>query len=232
MKAHLQKHYDTLIDEIVKLEPNLFLTFNFNMQNVSDQYAFDSVRNFDAKISKLMLGRKWIEMPEKRIPFWLAAEHIDGNYHFHVAAHLDEQQKDFCRLVPGSDKKGKKNYTSVLMQLWWQEFVPAGELDLRPVDSPIKAAKYMLKSYEAVNRLEAFDRVVNSNLLRAVKFEPDKTKSSVSAYARKPKFQVVNCRPEDDRQISDWLETHKVTRIIELPQKVSPNKFAERQVTL
>lgn len=85
MKAHLKKHYDTLIDEIVKLEPNLFITFNFNLQNVSDQYAFTCVRHFDAKFSKQTLGRKWIEVPEKRIPFWLAAEHIDGNYHLYVA---------------------------------------------------------------------------------------------------------------------------------------------------
>jgi len=231
MTPDLQKHHTALISAILAIKPNVFLTLAFPYAQ-TDEMAFTALRHFDAKLSKMMLGRKWISMPEKRITFWAAAEHVETNYHFHVAAHLSVEQAKFCNLKPAHDKEGNSIYLSDVLQPLWQDISKGGALDIRPITKPIsgthkdalnavrhglksydpiRVADYMLKSYERALQPEAFDRVVSSGLLRGIRpssVNADTFKKSGSFGAYRPKFQN-RARPSDDAAIAEWKKAHE-----------------------
>ena len=81
---------------IAEHKPNYFVTLTFNDFYRAD-IADEKLKRFGAYWDRRLLGRKWYKKPiEERTLFFAFAEHMDSNFHYHLAVKVrKEHQKNF-----------------------------------------------------------------------------------------------------------------------------------------
>lgn len=133
---------DELIEWLVELDPNLFVTVNFGY-GVRKEDGEPKIKHLLNCIQREALGRNWLKLPPEArfqaVGFW---EHTErwSNPHLHAAV-VAPAPLDSWMLHRGPER--------------WLEIAPRGQLHVVPVRSPERVVSYASKH---IRRGDDFDK--------------------------------------------------------------------------
>ena len=118
-----------IINEIEKLiieqQPNYFVTLAFN--DYQTPYVADrKLKKFSALLDGFYLGRKFYKKPiEERTLFFAFAEHMESNFHYHLAVVVkDEQKPSFEIMADFFWWKIVNNGSTKIISKYSDDFIP------------------------------------------------------------------------------------------------------------
>ena len=145
-----------LADRIQLIDPNLFLTFNFNppQGGISETSRFisegwqltaDAARKkmdtFFCMLLRYTHGRGWYRDPAVLRPLAFGfLENPKSNFHYHVLAKLSDPMLN--AIINRSESA-------------WFKLCPGGQLDWRPIDNLDGAVRYVTKRFYSEAEVEA-----------------------------------------------------------------------------
>jgi hypothetical protein len=116
-----------------------FLTINFNRDFTPKKRQL-LVKGLFRRIDRKLLGRRYMDLIERRADFIIVEEHPDSNAHYHCLGHFDPQRKLSTKQL------------AALIEREWRKLCKSGTVDLQRINrTRPRLASYVSKSLTKEN---------------------------------------------------------------------------------
>ncbi|SNR78269.1 hypothetical protein [Puniceibacterium sediminis] len=117
-----------------------FITLTANDPTASYDKMKRALKNWDARVNRLIVGSNWQERPDERLLWFAFLEKADSNPHWHLLAEMDPD------LIVRRQAFFDSIDISLEMDRIWSHLVPGGTCDVQPFRDE-GAIQYVTKDY-------------------------------------------------------------------------------------